>query len=82
MEFSNLVPTDLLLDLEIFEKKEDHSSQRYYNLKPTHILDLKNQFRNNAFQSISSKLDVNNLLNMVQTYQLYRINSNTKSLKS
>ncbi len=33
-------------------------------------------------QNISSKLDVNNLLNMVQTYQLYRINSNTKSLKS
>ncbi len=33
-------------------------------------------------QSISSKLDVNNLLNMVQTYQLYRINSNTKSLRS
>lgn len=33
-------------------------------------------------QSISSKLDVNNLLNMVQTYQLWRINSNTKSLKS
>jgi hypothetical protein len=33
-------------------------------------------------QNISSKLDVNNLLNMVQTYQLWRINSNTKSLKS
>jgi len=33
-------------------------------------------------QGISSKLDVNNLLNMVQTYQLYRINSNTKSLRS
>jgi hypothetical protein len=33
-------------------------------------------------QNISSKLDVNNLLNMVQTYQLYRINSNTKSLRS
>ena len=32
-------------------------------------------------QGISSKLDVSNLLNMVQTYQLYQINKSTKSLK-
>ena len=31
-------------------------------------------------QNISTKLDVNNLLNVVQTYQLWRINSNTKSM--
>ncbi|MDA8857956.1 hypothetical protein N9I30_01220 [Flavobacteriales bacterium] len=31
-------------------------------------------------QNISTKLDVNNLLNVVQTYQLWRINSNTKSI--
>ena len=32
-------------------------------------------------QGISSKLDVSNLLKMVQTYQLYQINKSTKSLK-
>ncbi len=34
----------------------------------------------NQLQNISTKLDVNNLLNVVQTYQLWRINSNTKSI--
>ena len=45
-------------------------------------LSYLNDTVSSQLQNISTKLDVNNLLNVVQTYQLWRINSNTKSLRS
>ncbi|MGB2043578.1 MAG: hypothetical protein ACPH4O_07925 [Flavobacteriaceae bacterium] len=43
-------------------------------------LSYLNDTVSSQLQNISTKLDVNNLLNVVQTYQLWRINSNTKSI--
>ena len=43
-------------------------------------LSYLNDTVSSQLQNISTKLDVNNLLNIVQTYQLWRINSNTKSI--
>ena len=36
---------------------------------------------NNSLGEINSSLDTNNLLTMIQTYQTYKINKNTKSLR-
>ena len=41
-----------------------------------------NQMLTNKLQEIDSSIQANNLLTGIQTYQMYKINKNTKSLRS
>ena len=46
------------------------------------ISDLNNSSLSSNLKSIGSKLNLNNLLTGINTYQLYTLNKNTKSLRS
>ena len=47
----------------------------------SYVTEESTRMLNNSLGEINSSLDTNNLLTMIQTYQTYKINKNTKSLK-
>ena len=47
----------------------------------SYVTEESTRMLNNSLGEINSLLDTNNLLTMIQTYQTYKINKNTKSLK-
>ena len=47
----------------------------------SYITENSTNMLNNSLGEINSSLDTNNLLTMIQTYQMYKVNKNTKSLK-
>ena len=47
----------------------------------SYVTEESTRMLNNSLGEINSSLDTNNLLTMIQTYQTYKINKNTKSLR-
>jgi hypothetical protein len=47
----------------------------------SYVTEESTRMLNNSLGEINSSLDTNNLLTMIQTYQTYKINKNTKPLK-
>ena len=47
----------------------------------SYVTEESTRMLNNSLGKINSSLDTNNLLTMIQTYQTYKINKNTKSLR-
>ena len=47
----------------------------------SYVTEQSTRMLNNSLGEINSSLDTNNLLTMIQTYQTYKINKNTKSLR-
>lgn len=47
----------------------------------SYVTEESTRMLNNSLGEINSTLDTNNLLTMIQTYQTYKINQNTKSLR-
>jgi len=47
----------------------------------SYVTEESNRMLSNQLQEIDSSLQTNNLLTGIQTYQMYKINKNTKSLR-
>ena len=47
----------------------------------SYVTEESTRMLNNSLGEINSSLNTNNLLTMIQTYQTYKINKNTKSLR-
>jgi hypothetical protein len=48
----------------------------------SYVTEESNRMLSNQLQEIDSSIQVNNLFTGIQTYQMYKINKNTKSLRS
>ena len=47
----------------------------------SYVTEESNRMLSNQLQEIDSSIQTNNLISVIQTYQMYKINKNTKSLR-
>lgn len=67
---------DLMYEVRRMGNKISNSIQEL-----SYVTEESTRMLNNSLGEINSSLDTNNLLTMIQTYQTYKINKNTKNLR-
>ena len=67
---------DLMYEIRDMGNKISNSIQEL-----SYVTEESTRMLSNSLGEINSSLDTNNLLTMIQTYQTYKINQNTKSLR-